>query len=105
MPKYVFAYHGKPDFQTKEEGMAHMTKWREWSASLGAAMVDPGMPVGMSKTVTANGIVENGGSNPLSGITIVQADSIDDALKMAARCPHVSGAGTIEVAEALDMEM
>lgn len=105
MPKFVLAYHGKPDINSNEEGVAHMAAWRAWSAGLGDAIVDPGMPVGPSKTITATGVVDGGGSNPLSGITIIQADTMEEAIVMAKDCPHVSGDGTIEIAEAMDMEM
>lgn len=82
-----------------------MQQWQAWSASLGDAVVDPGMPVGPSMTVTKEGFIEGGGSNPLSGITIIQADSIEDAMKMAQSCPHIDLNGTIEVAEAMNMEL
>lgn len=108
MPKYVYAYHGAPNFETKEAGAAHMSAWRAWNASLGDAVVDPGLPVGPSMTVQTGGsVAEGGGANPISGITIVQADTMEEALAMAKTCPHITsgGSGTIEVAEALDMEM
>ena len=105
MPKFIFAYHGRPDIQTKEDGAAHMEKWTAWSASLGDAVIDPGMALGASKTLTPDGIKEGGGSNPLSGISIVQADTLDDAVKLAAGCPHLSGTGTIEIAQDLEMDM
>ncbi len=105
MPKFILAYHGKPDIQSKEDGAAHMVAWKAWSQGLGDAVVDPGMPVGMSKTITSTGVEENGGSNPLSGITIIQAETMDDAIAMAAGCPHLSGTGTIEIAQAIEMDM
>lgn len=105
MPKFLLAYHGAPQFKSPEDGAKHMEQWKAWSSGLGDAVVDPGMPVGESKTVSANGVPDDGGSNPLSGITIVQADTIEAALGMAKACPHVSAGGTIEVAQALDMEM
>ena len=105
MAKYLLAYHGSPDFKSREEGMQHMVKWKAWMAGLGDAVVDPGLPVGPSMTVTPDGIVEGGGSNPLSGITILEAASIEEAMEMAKGCPHLSGTGTIEVAEAMNMEM
>ncbi len=105
MPKFLLAYHGGHNFKSKEEGMEHMTKWQAWSTGLGDAVVDPGMPVGPSKTVSADGVTEGGGSNPLSGITILQADTIEAACEMAKACPHVDIGGTIEVAQAMDMEM
>jgi len=105
MPKFILAYHGKPDIQSKEDGAAHMVAWKAWSASLGDAIIDPGMPVGVSKTITAAGVEDGGGSNPLSGITIIEAESMDAAIAMAKDCPHISGSGTIEVAEAMQMDM
>lgn len=105
MPKFVLAYHGKPDLQSKEAGAAHMVAWKAWSAGLGGAVVDPGMPVGASRTVTANGVQDGGGANPLSGITVIQAETMDDAIALVKDCPHLSGTGTIEIAEAMTMEM
>ncbi len=105
MPKFVLAYHGNPDIQSKEEGAAHMAAWKAWSAGLGDAVVDPGMPVSASKTITEAGVEDGGGSNPLSGITIIQAETMDEAIAMAKDCPHVSGSGTIEIAEAMQMDM
>lgn len=103
--KYVFAVHGAPKLETPEAGKEHMQKWRNWIADLGDAVIDPGLPLGKSKTVDAAGVANDGGSNPLSGITIVQAGSFDDALDMASSCPPVIGGGTIEVAPALEINM
>ena len=105
MPKFILAYHGGHEFKSKEEGMAHMVKWQSWAAGLGDAIVDPGMPFGQSKTVSADGVTDDGGSNPLSGISIVQAETMDEVLAMAKACPHIAIGGTIEVAQAMDMEM
>lgn len=105
MNKYIFAYHGGKSFETKEEGAEHMVKWRSWSEGLGEAMIDPGMPISESKTVSQDGVIDDGGANPLSGITIVQASSFDAAVAMAKKCPHVDIGGTIEVAQAMQMEM
>ena len=106
MPKFILAYHGKPDIQSKEQGAEHMQKWKEeWNQGLGDAVVDPGMPAGASMTVSKDSVTDGGGANPLSGITIIQAESMDDAIGMVKNCPHLSGTGTIEVAQAMEMEM
>lgn len=105
MPKYLLTYHGKPDIETPEDGAKHMAAWRAWSAGLGAAVIDPGMPVGMSKTITVNGVEDHGGANPVSGITVLEADDMDAAIKMAQDCPHLGGSATIEIAETIEMEM
>lgn len=106
MPKFVLAYHGSPQFETKEEGMAHMTAWRAWAESLGGALIDPGLPVGPSVTVMADqSVTQDGGSNPISGVSVLEADTIEAAIDMVKPCPHLSAGGTVEIAQALDMDM
>lgn len=105
MTKYILAYHGKPDIQTKEQGADHMAAWQAWMAGLGDAVVDPGMPVSISKIVSVTGVADNGGANPLTGITIIDVPTMEEAIEIAQRCPHVSGDGTIEVAQAMLMDM
>jgi hypothetical protein len=70
---------------------------------MGDKLADPGYPLGMSKTVSRSGVAENGGANPLSGITVVNADTIDKAVEMAKGCPILADDGSVEVAEALAM--
>lgn len=103
MPNYIFAYHGGGKPESPEEGQKVMAAWMAWYESMGSAVADGGAPVGMSKTVTASGIEDNGGSNPLSGFTLVTADSIEAATKLAKGCPILQDGGTVEVAEALQM--
>jgi hypothetical protein len=103
MAKYILAYHGGVGFETKEEGMAHMAKWNAWVDGMGGAALDRGMPVGASSTVSSDGVTEGGGANPLSGISVILADSLDAALDMAKACPHLDIGGTIEVAKVMEM--
>ena len=104
MPNFIFAYHGGKRPESPEEGAKFMERWRAWMGGLGDAAVNRGNPVGKSKTVSASGVSDDGGSNPLSGITVVSANSIDEAIEMAKGCPHLDH-GTIEVAEMIEMEM
>ena len=105
MPKFVVVYHGGPSSMSKEQGQQHMTEWRDWMRGLGDAVIDLGMPVGKSKTVSQNGVEDHGGSNPISGVTILQAKDFDAALEMVKGSPHVNIGGTIEISQAMDMEM
>ena len=55
-------------------------------------------------TVTAHGVAEDGGANPISGYTIVRADTAEAACKMAKGCPMVAdGSGSVEVAPIIVM--
>ena len=81
-----------------------MAKWKAWIGGLGDAVVNPGTPLGKSKTVSSAGASDDGGSNPISGFSVVNADSMDAALEMAKECPTLEIGGTIEVAEMLEMK-
>jgi hypothetical protein len=102
MSDYVFAYHGGKKPETPEEGAKHMAKWKAWVGELGDAMVNPGTPLGKSKTVSASGVSDDGGANPLLGYSVVKAESMDAALEIARGCPYLE-MGTIEVAEIMQM--
>ena len=104
MPKYLFVYHGGGVPETPEEGQKAMAAWGAWYEGMGAATVDPGAPVGQSHTVSADGHAENGGANPISGYTIVNAASYEEACGHAAKNPLVmDGSGSVEVAEMVEM--
>lgn len=104
MPKFMFAYHGGSTPETQEEGEKVMAAWMSWMQGLGAAIVEPGNPVGMSSTLTAQGLTEGGGANPLSGYTIVEADTLEAAAEMGKGCPILQDAnGSIEIAQIHEM--
>lgn len=104
MPEFVFAYHGGKAPESPEEGKEVMAAWQAWFADMGAAVVIPGAPVGMSKTVSASGVADDGGANPISGYSVVKAADIATATEMAKGCPMVvTGNGTVEVAEVMEM--
>lgn len=104
MPKFAFVYHGGGMPETPEEGAKVMAAWQAWYGGMGDALVDGGGPVGMSRTVSADGVADNGGANPVSGYTVVSAADQDAACEMAKGCPMVQdGSGSVEVAEIIDM--
>ena len=103
MPKFVFAYHGGKSPESKEEGEKVMAAWGAWYQSMGSAVQDGGGPAGASKTVSSGGVAHDGGSNPLSGLTQVEATDINAAVGMAQGCPILSDGGSVEVAEVLQM--
>lgn len=103
MAKFMFIYHGGKPPETPEQGEKVMAQWMAWMGSLGAALVDGGNPAGPSKTVSTAGVADDGGSNPVSGYSLVEAADIDAAVALAGGCPILSDGGTVEIAEALPM--
>jgi hypothetical protein len=103
MPKYLLAYHGGATPETEPEVAKVMAAWQTWMEGLGDALLDPGNPVGVTKTVTSGGVEDGGGANPLSGYSLLNATDIGAAVAMAKDCPIFESGGTIEVAETVDM--
>ena len=90
--------------ESEEEGAKVMAAWGAWMEGLGSALTDQGNPFGNSTTINADGsTTAGGGSNPASGYTTIEADSLDAAVVLAKDCPILDGGGSVEVAEALDM--
>ena len=105
MPNFMFVYHGGSMPESQEEIDATMARWGKWMEDNGPSLVDPGNPVGMSKTVSSSGVADNGGANPVSGYTIVSATDIDAACEMAKTNPMIADGGSVEVAEVHVIEM
>jgi len=104
MAKYLFVFHGGKHPETKEEQAKEMDAWGQWFGSMGSAVIDGGNPVGISTTINSDGSVTNdGGSNPASGYTLIEASDVEDAIGKAKLCPILACGGNIELAEACDM--
>ena len=104
MPKYVLAYHGGSMPESPSAQAEAMAAWGAWFGSLGDVVIDGGNPTGESKTITASGsVTKGGGTNPLSGYSLINAKSLDDAVEKVKGCPILKVGGSIEVAETIDM--
>ena len=76
-----------------------MDAWMAWFGGMGDAVVDGGNPAGAWRTVGAAGVTDGGGANPVTGYSVIKADSLDAAVKIAQGCPILAVGGTVEVAE------
>lgn len=104
MAKYLFVYHGGKKPESEAETARVMNAWGEWLGSMGADVIDGGNPVGKSSTVNSDGSVsDNGGANPVSGYSLVEAKDLADATRKAKGCPVLGSGGSVELAEAFDM--
>jgi hypothetical protein len=104
MAKYLFVYHGGSHPESKEAQAKVMAAWGQWFGSLGKAVIDGGNPVGPSSTVRSNGsVAKDGGANPATGYSLIEAPNLEDALGKAKNCPLLTAGGSVEVAQAMDM--
>jgi len=105
MSQYMITYLGGNQPATPEEGKQHFARYKQWLSSLGDAAVSPANPLKDTCTVNADGSVTSGGSSTMSGFTVVEADSMDAAMKMAKACPFLEIGGSLEVSELMKMPM
>jgi len=105
MKKFVLLYSGGGMPETEEETAAVMKAWEDWYTQLGSAVVDPGNPIGpAAKSISPDGRVKDGSAWPMAtGYTILQADSLDAAAKMAQSCPVLQGGSDITVFETFNV--
>ena len=101
MKKYLLVVYG-PAAENEAERATGMAMMADWYRSLGPALVDPGAPFTATKTVSANAVGPAIGPNA-TGYNIVQADSMDAAAGLAAKCPLLAHGRQIGVFETLPM--
>jgi hypothetical protein len=95
----------KTEAQNKEE----MQAWGVYMGGLGeAGQLVGGLPlVSGGKTVSGSGVsaeaVTSAKEGIVGGYLIVKANSLDEAVEIAKKCPHIANEGNIEVREIAPM--
>ena len=92
---------------TPEQAQAGMDAWMAWAGKAGSALADLGSPLGSPKAVE-NGLSvtgANGGGGHIGGYSIMEAGSMDEAMKVLDGHPHLMtpGGAAITVHELLAM--
>ena len=103
MPQYMITYLGGDQPSTPEEGKQHFEKYKTWLASLGDSAISPANPLKNTNTVNPDDTVTTGSTTTMSGYTVIEAKSIEDALVMAKACPFLDISGSLEVSELIQM--
>jgi hypothetical protein len=103
MSNFLFAYRGGQMAATEEERQAVMAAWGAWFGQLGEAIVDPGNPFAGSASVNGGGAVGEGAGSGLTGYSVLKADSLANATELAKGCPVLSGGGSVDVYETLEV--
>ena len=101
MTNFLFLYSGGSMPATEAQQAAVMAAWGAWYGQLGTAVVDGGNPfTPVAKSVASNGSVADGPVGVMgTGYSILAADSLDAAVKLAKGCPVLAGGGQVTVYE------
>lgn len=103
MPNFMIAYYGGSKPGSKEEGMAQMGRWKAWIEGLGDAVVNPGMPLPVSRIVTSGGVQDDNDPDSMNGFAVIRAESIDAAVEIAKSDPFLDMGGKIRVSQMMEM--
>ena len=115
MAKYVLLYTagaaaaqsgGQPQAQvapTPEEMQASLAAWNTWFGGMGEHLVDAGNPFGPSRTVATDGAASEGAASRVTGYSVIQAESLDEASAMAKSCPNLADGGGVEIYETFNI--
>jgi hypothetical protein len=96
MKKFLILHYGF-EMPTREI----MDAWNKWFASIGDKIVDPGSPLGPGREITRSGTKELPmGLESLTGYTVIKANSIEEADKIAKGCPMIT---SVRLYEAMSM--
>ena len=96
MKKFVLLTYG---YETPTQAI--MDAWGNWFATIGDKIVDSGNPFGPGREITHTGTKELPHDlGAITGYTIINADNIDEAVKIAKGCPIIT---SIRVYEAMSM--
>jgi len=87
---------------TPEQMKAGMAAWQAWHQKSGSAMVDLGAPLDKSTTLAGGSVAP--GKSAITGFTMLQANSMEEAVSLMKEHPHFHGPGSsIQILECVPM--
>ena len=92
MATYLFTYRSAKDYESTDETYG---EWMSWFSELGPAVKELGNPIFDRREV--------GDCRPettvLGGYSLIQAESLEEALGFASTCPALAHRGRVEIGE------
>ena len=101
MTKYVYVYHAPMNpadapAPSAADMEAVMGQWMTWASDAGDKLTDFGTPLANGVRVTPGGATAPS-TREVTGYSIVEADSMDEAVAMAKIHPHLAMPGGCEI--------
>ena len=101
MNNYLLLYSGGKMPANEIERQAVTGDWMVWLKKWSNNVVDQGNPfTPMAKNISSDGRISDGSTSSMpSGYTVIKANSMDEALRIAQGCPVLKGGAHITVYE------
>jgi hypothetical protein len=101
MPRFLVTYHGGGMPESEQARQQAMAAFGAWVGATGKALVDPGAPLGPSRTVSAGSVSDGRASEPFNGYSILDAADLDAAVDLVRSHPYVERGGSLQISEAV----
>lgn len=113
MSDFLYIYRGGRTERSPEQSQQIMQKWLNWMKDLTGSgnLKDPGQPLETEgKVVNGHGATITDGpfaeaKDLVGGYTLIQADDLAQAAKLAGGCPILAEGGSVEVRPIMKMDM
>jgi hypothetical protein len=97
MASFIYIYRAGPDPVPADRVDENRAAWQAWNAALGE---EYGIRTAAGKLVSSAGVAEADGV--VRGASMVDFDSLDDAVRFAQGAPNLAFGGTVEVLQELE---
>jgi hypothetical protein len=101
MAKFLVTYHGGGMPEGDEARQEVMAAFGRWVAETGNALLDPGAPLGPSKTVSKTTVTDGPAPGPSGGYSVIEAKDMDAAVELVRNHPFVARGGSLQVTEGI----
>ena len=103
MKKFLLVYYGGKMESDPKKAKEAMGAWTKWFQDLGKSLVDGGAPTAPGKLVSGKTVKAGVVGDPITGYSVLQADTLDKAADIAKTSPHINTGGQIAIYELMPM--
>ena len=103
MPRFIFVYLGGEYPTEPAQAKQHFEQYQQWLNSLGRAVVSPAVPFKDTHTVQPGKAPDPGSTTTMSGLSILDFGSMQEALAAGQNCPFLDIGGVLEISEMIEL--
>jgi len=99
MPRFLVTYHSSNMPHDPESMAKARDAFVQWAGKTGSALVDPGAPVGATRTISSHGPKDGLDEGPVNGWSVIEAADLNAAAKLLADHPFIGRGGVLQLNE------
>lgn len=99
MPKFLVTYHGSNMPHDPESMSKARDAFMQWAGKTGRALVEPGAPIGATRTLSSHGTGDGVAEGPYNGWSVIEASDLNEAAKLLQGHPFIGRGGVLQINE------